>query len=117
MSTVLRRQFIAIALLLCFARVLMPEAWVLALHPHRHTMGEPAQRASFGTAQGKALLSAQHKHCHEDSFYDAAFQPAAPVAVPTPVHAEVMGLRRLFAPSVWAEAVAAQRCLRGPPVT
>ncbi len=111
----LRRQILAAFLLLCFARVLLPEAWVLALHPHRHTTAEPAQRAGFGTARGKALLSGQHKHCHEESLYDAAFQPAAPVAVPAPTRSAAVGLRTAFAASVWAEALAAQRCLRGPP--
>lgn len=96
--------------------MLLPEAWVLALHTHTHTTAEPARRASFSPAKGKALLSGQHQHCHEDSLYDAAFQPAAPVAVPGPRRSAVVGLRRPFAASVWAEAVAAQRCLRGPPV-
>ncbi|WP_140467884.1 hypothetical protein [Hymenobacter nivis] len=112
----MRRQFCAAFLLLCFVRVLLPEAWVLALHAHAHTTAEPARRAHLGPAKGKALLSSQHQHCHEDSLYDAVFQPAAPVVVPGPRHSAVVGLRRLFAPSVWAEAVAAQRCLRGPPV-
>ena len=112
----LRRQTLAAFLLLCFVRVLLPEAWVLALHPHQHTTDEPAQRASFGTAKGKALLSSQHQHCHEESLYNAAFQPAAPVVVPAPGRAAAVGALTPFAASVWAEAVAAQRCLRGPPV-
>jgi len=116
LTVLLRRQILAAFLLLCFVRVLLPEAWVLALHPHQHTTDEPAQRASFGTAKGKALLSGQHQHCHEEPLYDAAFQPAAPVVVPVPARSAVVGPRRLFAASVWAEAVAAQRCLRGPPV-
>ncbi|AMJ67377.1 hypothetical protein AXW84_19585 [Hymenobacter sp. PAMC 26628] len=97
-------------------RVLLPEAWVLALHAHAHTTAEPARRASFSPAKGKALLSGQHRHCHEDSLYDAAFRPAAPVVVPVPTRSAVVGVRTPFAASVWAEAVAAQRCLRGPPV-
>ena len=93
-----------------------PEAWVLALHAHQHTTAEPAQRAGFGRAKGKALLSGQHQHCHEESFYDAAFRPAAPVVVPGPVRTAAVGVLTPFAAAVWAEAVAAQRCLRGPPV-
>ena len=112
----LRRQLLASLLLLCFVRVLLPEVWVLALHPHQHTTIEPAQRASLGTAKGKALLTPRHKHCYEESLYDAAFQPAAPVVVPLPARTAVVGLLAPFAASVWAEAVAAQRCLRGPPV-
>ncbi|WP_125916998.1 hypothetical protein [Hymenobacter coccineus] len=112
----MRRQLCAAFLLLCFVRVLLPEAWVLALHAHVHTTAEPARRASFGPVKGKALLTAQHKHCHEDVLYDAPFQPAAPVAVPVPTRSAVVGLRTPFAASVWAEAVAAQRCLRGPPL-
>ncbi|WP_162550119.1 hypothetical protein [Hymenobacter nivis] len=112
----LRRQLCAAFLLLCFVRVLPPEAWVLALHAHAHTTAEPARRASFGPAKGKALLSGQHRHCHEESFYDAAFQPAAPLVVPGPRRSAVVGVLTPFAASVWAEVVAAQRCLRGPPV-
>ncbi|WP_380266363.1 hypothetical protein [Hymenobacter caeli] len=110
----LRRQTLAVFLLLCFVRVLLPEAWVLALHPHRHT-AEAVPRARAGVAKGNALLSGQHKHCHEEALYRAAFQPAAPVAVPGPAGPAVVGLRAPFAASGWAEAVAAQRCLRGPP--
>lgn len=99
-------------------RVLLPEAWVLALHPHQHTTEEPAQQASLAApAKGKHLLTGKHTHCHEESLYDAAFQPAAPVLVPSPACIAKVGLRTLFAASVWAEAVAAQRCLRGPPLS
>jgi hypothetical protein len=119
--TVLRfslRPYLACLLLLCFVRVLLPEAWVLALHPHQHTTEEPAQRASLtATVKGKHLLTSKHTHCHEESLYDAAFQPAAPVVVPSPVCLARVGLLTPFAASVWAEAVAAQRCLRGPPLS
>ncbi len=111
-----RRQLLAAFLLLCFVRVLLPEAWVLAIHPHRHTTTEPAQRTGFGAARGKTLLTAQHKHCHEASLYNAAFQPAAPVAVPAPARTAMLGALTPFAASAWAAAVAAQRYLRGPPM-
>lgn len=109
----LKRQLLSAFLLLCFVRVLLPEAWVLALHPHRHTTEEPAQRTSIG--KSKALLTGQHKHCHEESFYDVAFQPAAPVVVAAPSRTGLVGMRVPSAASVWAAAVTEQRCLRGPP--
>lgn len=111
----LRRQLCVAFLMLCFVRVLLPEAWVLALHAHAHTTAEPALRAHLSPAKGKALLSGQHRHCHEDSLYDAAFQPAAPVLVLGPTRTAVVGLLTPFAASVWSEAEAVQRCLRGPP--
>lgn len=77
------RSRLALLLLLCLIRTLLPEAWVLALHPHAHTTHEPAAAPAF-KRQGKALLSAKHQHCEVEQFYNVAFQPAAPTAVPQP---------------------------------
>ena len=113
----LRRQLFAVFLLLCFVRVLLPEASLLALHPHEHTEDEPTHQAVFGTTKGKALLSKQHKHCHEEQLFNAAFQPSAPVQLVKPQLRAVVGILKPFAASVWAEATEAQRCLRGPPAS
>lgn len=78
----LRTRF-ALLLLLCLVRTLLPEAWVLALHPHAHTTDEPAARPAF-QRKGLPLLSAKHQHCEVEQFYNAAFQPALPVALPAP---------------------------------
>ena len=110
----LRRQLFAFFLLLCFVRVLLPEASILALHPHQHTQ-EPAPQEAPGHVRGKALASKQHKHCHEEQLFNVPFQPSAPLQFVAPRPRSVVGILRPFAASVWAEATAAQRCLRGPP--
>jgi len=115
LPVLLRRQLVAVFLLLCFVRVLLPEASLLALHPHQHTEDEPTHQAAFGTAKGKALLSKQHKHCHEEQLFNAPFHPSAPVQLVAPQPRTVVGILKPFAASVWAEATEAQRCLRGPP--
>ncbi|WP_324679392.1 hypothetical protein [Hymenobacter sp. GOD-10R] len=68
------RSWLALVLLLCFVRVLLPEAWVLSLHRHQHTTEEPTQAP--GALHGKQVLSAQHLHCDVDHFYNVPFQPA-----------------------------------------
>ncbi|OUJ72800.1 hypothetical protein [Hymenobacter crusticola] len=68
------RSRLALVLLLCFVRVLLPEAWVLSLHAHQHTTEEPTQTP--GTLRGKLVLSAKHQHCDVDHFCNIPFQPA-----------------------------------------
>ncbi|UOQ75676.1 hypothetical protein MUN84_13485 [Hymenobacter sp. 5516J-16] len=68
------RSRLALVLLLCFVRVLLPDAWVLALHAHQHTTEEPTQALKW--PKGKALLSAKHQHCDADQFFKSAFEPA-----------------------------------------
>ena len=48
----LHRQLCAAFLLLCFVRVSLPEAWVLALHAHAHTTAEPARQLWPRQGQG-----------------------------------------------------------------
>ena len=109
------RLLLAWLLLLCLARTLLPEAWVLALHHHEHTTVEPAQAAAFRRT-GKALLSAQHRHCPVEQFYDVAYQASGPVVLShprvAPRHAAAPAL-----PSVRPAAgeVLFARSLRGPP--
>lgn len=111
---VLRSQ-IALLLLLCLTRTLLPEAWILALHAHAHTVVEPAQAPTFGH-RGKALVSARHQHCAVEQFYNAAFQAAGPLSIPLPRVAPRYAA--LPAPrAVRAEAGGPRRhlTLRGPP--
>lgn len=75
------RSRLALVLLLCFARVLLPDAWVLALHAHQHTTEEPTQAVSW--PKGKALLSAKHQHCDADQFFKSAFEPAPASPLPS----------------------------------
>lgn len=109
------RSRLALLLLLCLTRTLLPEAWVLALHAHAHTTAEPAPARALA-GKGKALLSAKHLHCEVEQFYNAAFQPAVPVAMPAPRVAP-----RYAAPRVGlaVRPVLGQRlpqpALRGPP--
>lgn len=108
------RSCIALLLLLCLVRTLLPEAWVLALHSHEHTTEEPAQAPTF-RYKGKALISKAHKHCQVEDFYNVPFVPSAPVVTPAPV------VRPCFAtapvPTVaTAPWIARQPALlRGPP--
>lgn len=111
------RSHIALLLLLCLTRTLLPEAWILALHTHVHTTVEPAQAPAFDLKnQGKALLSAQHQHCQVEQFYHVPFQLAGPMATPRPrvlpryaVLAAPQVMRAITGPPQWPLA------LRGPP--
>ena len=110
-----RRPFLAFLLLACFLRVLAPEAWILALHQHAHTVEEPAHTAAFAH-KGKALLTAKHQHCGVEQFYDGAFQVAALVAVPTRPAARAYAPLRV--PSAGGRAVGRAHgaaAPRGPP--
>lgn len=109
------RTRLALLLLLCLVRTLLPGTWILALHSHAHTTEEPA-RALAVARKGTPLLSPQHQHCDVEQFYHAAFQPALPVALPS------FRLLQQYAPlaSTLAERAAAgrvvrTRALRGPP--
>ncbi|MCC2547083.1 hypothetical protein LJY25_11545 [Hymenobacter sp. BT175] len=108
------RSYIALLLLLCLTRTLLPEAWVLDLHAHSHTTEEPAQAPAFQT-KGKALVSSQHQHCAVDHFYDVPFLPGAPVMIP--VQAVPLFFASVPVPTVatapWIARIPAQ--LRGPP--
>lgn len=109
------RSHIALFLLLCLTRTLLPEAWVLAMHAHAHTTDEPAQ-ASTLRHKGKALVSTQHKHCPVDDLYSVPFLPGAPVVVPTPATRPCFATAPVptMATAPWIARCPAQ--LRGPPV-
>lgn len=106
------RSRLALVLLLCFARVLLPDAWVLALHAHQHTTHEPTLAKDW--PKDKSLLSAKHQHCDTDQFFKSAFEPGLPVAVPAPVPAVVAPVAAMAAVVGYAAPVA-HTALRGPP--
>ena len=113
------RPYLAFLLLLCLTRTLLPEAWVLALHPHEHTTEELAFRAGWGHSHavaGHALLTPKHTHCHEDTFYNVPFAPASPVVVPLP--RVLLSYQPLAVPLTLACSATELRrtALRGPPV-
>ncbi len=107
------RPYLALLLLLCLLRTLLPEAWILALHDHDHTTTEVAQASR---SKGKVLLSTKHTHCHTEQFYHVPFRPAASVAVPLPPLQ--LSYQPLAVPRQLACSAAALRrsALRGPPV-
>ena len=108
------RSHIALLLLLCLTRTLLPEAWVLDMHAHTHTTDEPAQAPAFRT-KGKALVSSQHQHCAVDHLYDVPFLPSAPMVVPVPMGLPCFATAPVptVATAPWIAREPAQ--LRGPP--
>lgn len=109
------RSHIALLLLLCLVRTLLPEAWILALHPHTHTTVEPAHAPAFRRT-GKTMLSAKHQHCAIEQFYDVAYQAGVPMAMPAPRVAPRYAAAPALPPvrPAAGEALFA-RSLRGPP--
>ncbi|UYZ58629.1 hypothetical protein [Hymenobacter latericus] len=104
------RSQLAILLLLCFVRVLLPESAILALHRHQHTEKEAAH-----TGRGyKALLTAKHQHCPVDHLFDVPFQPT-PELVLQPVVHRYAPLKAEPYQSVWQSTTPAAAYLRGPP--
>ncbi|GGF16844.1 hypothetical protein [Hymenobacter cavernae] len=105
------RSRLATLLLLCFLRVLLPDAWVLALHNHQHTCEEPVHAST--PTKAKLLLTAKHQHCQTDNFSHVPFQLASPlefrlVAVYPVVRTYCSGV-------LWLSSSVATRYLRGPP--
>lgn len=113
------RPYLAFLLLLCLTRTLLPEAWMLALHPHAHTTEELAfevgQHHSHAVA-GHALLTSKHTHCHEDTFYNVPFAASSPVVMPQP--RVLLSYQPLAVPFTLAGSATELRrtALRGPPV-
>lgn len=113
--TVLRlalRPYLALLLLLCLVRTLLPEAWVLALHSHGHT----TELAATRRPAGKEVASPKHTHCHTEQFYNTPFAAALPVQMPQPRvrirYQQLVVLARLAC----SAAVRRGTSLRGPPL-
>ncbi|RSK49451.1 hypothetical protein [Hymenobacter rigui] len=107
------RSRLALVLLLCFARVLLPDTWILALHTHEHTTEEPTQ--ATGWPKGKALVSAKHQHCDADQFFKSAFEPAAALPVTEPATPAFATLATVELPIAWHQYLCPTADLRGPP--
>ncbi|MCB2378728.1 hypothetical protein LGH70_14090 [Hymenobacter sp. BT635] len=105
------RSRLAILLLLCFTRVLLPDAWILALHSHEHTLEETAPPP--GVSKAKAVLSAKHQHCAVDHFFDVPFQAAVPLEFT--LFTSYQAPKAESVASVWRAAAPATADLRGPP--
>lgn len=78
------RPYLAVLLLLCLGRTLLPEAWVLAWHAHAHTTHEPAYARRPTAGPRQLLLTAPHQHCHAEQFYNVPFAPGSIAALPAP---------------------------------
>ncbi|QIX61939.1 hypothetical protein HER32_12390 [Hymenobacter sp. BT18] len=107
------RSRLALLLLLCFVRVLLPDTWVLALHQHTHTTDELAHAVTW--PKGKALFSAKHQHCNADQFFKSAFEPAPGVQLEAPVAGIFAAPAAEEVVSLWAATLFATYQLRGPP--
>ncbi|MDJ0366270.1 hypothetical protein QMK33_14010 [Hymenobacter sp. H14-R3] len=105
------RPYLALLLLLCLVRTLLPEAWVLALHRHGHT----TEVAATHRPTGQPLASPQHTHCHTEQFYNTPFVAAFPIRVPQPrlrAHYQPLAVPAQLASLA---AVLRSTALRGPP--
>ena len=109
------RPYFAFLLLLCLTRTLLPEAWVLALHAHEHTATEPAFAPRTARQPGKALLTTKHTHCQTEQFYNVAYQPAQPVAMPLPHRGPTYRPQAVPATLACSAAALRRTALRGPP--
>lgn len=111
--TVLRpvlRPYLATLLLLCLGRTLLPEAWLLTLHAHQHTVEVTAARR-----QGQELASPHHTHCHTEHFYNVAYAAAVPVAVPEPRRQPCYQALAVAPPRACPAVALRRTALRGPP--
>ncbi|GAA3976347.1 hypothetical protein GCM10022407_22200 [Hymenobacter antarcticus] len=103
-------------LLLLLGRVMAPEAAVLSLHAHQHTV-EVAHRPAVRPAHHpEAEVSPQHRHCHTEQLYDAAFQPALPPGVPLPRVRPLYATYQVLMNVCPARHLLPGAALRGPPV-
>ena len=61
-------RYIAILLLLLFTRAMVPDALILELHHHTHTVHTDTTDAH------KAQIGQKHKHCPVEDVFEAPFQ-------------------------------------------
>jgi hypothetical protein len=102
--------------LLLLGRVMAPEAAVLSLHAHHHTVDEVARPAVHKGSGTQTEVSAQHQHCHTEQLYDAPFQPALPPCVPLPRLQPLYPAYREVATMWPSRHLLPGAALRGPPL-
>jgi hypothetical protein len=113
----LRSRLGAWWLLLLLGRVMAPEAAVLSLHAHHHTVESSSRPALRAADHADAEFSPQHQHCHAEQFYDVAFQPAVPPVVPQPRVSPSYPAYRQATDVCLARRLLPGAALRGPPVS
>ncbi|WP_345156097.1 hypothetical protein [Pontibacter saemangeumensis] len=100
-------RHIALLLLLLFCRAMVPDALLLELHPHTHTVH------SDSTDLKKAQVGMKHKHCVVEDVFDTPFLGTltslyfVPVVHTTAYAASYINSEQGF--------LLSQQYLRGPP--
>ena len=100
-------RHIALLLLLLFCRAMVPDALLLELHPHTHTVH------TDHTDTKKAQVGMKHKHCVVEDVFDTPFLGIiAPLDFIPVVHTAAYA-----APAAgnWHKHSLSQQFLRGPP--
>ncbi|RFP64321.1 hypothetical protein D0N36_14790 [Hymenobacter lapidiphilus] len=93
-----------------------PEAAVLSLHAHHHTV-DAVETQAAGQHDIRQHWSQQHRHCHTEQLYDAAFQPALPPGLPVAAVQPTFPAYRVAAPGRASRHLLRGAALRGPPVS
>jgi hypothetical protein len=112
----LRSRLGAWWLLLLLGRILAPDAAVLRLHAHHHTVEVALSTPEHTPGTDRAKLSKQHQHCHTEQLFAAAFQPALPPAIPLPRIVRSYPVYRITADVCPARHLLPGAALRGPPL-
>lgn len=97
-------------------RVLAPDAAVLRLHAHHHTVEATISAEESKADTESAKVSKQHQHCQTEQLFNAAFQPALPPTVPLPRVLPNYPSYRTTVALCPARHLLPGAALRGPPV-
>jgi len=98
----------ALFLLLLFCRAMVPDALLLELHPHTHTVH------TDHTDTKKAQVGMKHKHCPVEDVFGAPFQGSlTSVAFKPVVHTAAYAAAHT---SNWHGHTPSLQYLRGPPL-
>ena len=97
----------AVLLLLLFARVMVPDALLLELHGHAHTI-HPEH-----TDTHEALVGQEHSHCPVEDLFGAPYQPVVnPILFKPVVHTAT---HTVHYSSSWHGTIIQHASPRGPP--
>ncbi|MBC5993907.1 hypothetical protein [Pontibacter cellulosilyticus] len=102
-------NYIAVLLLLLFIRVMVPDALLLQLHAHGHTVHTEQ------TDSHKAQVGKKHTHCPVEDLFGAPYQMAGDPVAFTPV--QHITIYSVHYSSSWHGTTLHNASLRGPPVS